>query len=667
MTLQPDLFATVAQPTDVGALDRRAAARADARPDARPDARAHVPTPEALRALGVLRDVDVHFARTAARLAGVDDALVLLGLAVASRAPGAGHVCAELDAPERLVRLEAAASVPWPDARAWRDALAASAVVADAREAAAHPACPLVLDGPRLYLARYWAYQQRLLAALAARAAVLRADVHLPTLAAGLERFFPEASRKGPPPDLQRAAAAAAVLRGMAVVTGGPGTGKTTTVLAVLALLVEQARALGLATPRIALAAPTGKAAARMADSIARELVRLQVPADVAAAIPRDATTLHRLLGWQPHQPTRFRHHAERPLAADVVVVDEGSMVDLALMAKLLDAVPPTARLVLLGDRDQLVSVEAGTILADVCGDGDGAYGAAWAARLAAVGAPATVDPTVGAAGPAIGDCVVRLRVSRRYDDGGGIGALARAVNAGDAERALAVLADDPTRQVAWIPLDAGAGDARALPPAVRELVAGGYRRAVRLDGARSALEAIDGFRVLAAHRAGTFGAAGLNAAAVELLAREGTVPREAATSRWWRGQPVMITENDHAQELYNGDVGVVLADAGGALRVWFRAADGVGFRGLAPARLPAHQTVFAMTVHKSQGSEFDEVVLVLPPRPSPVLTRELLYTGVTRAKSRVTVVGSAEVLRAGIAERVQRASGLREALWGAG
>ncbi|MDF1504131.1 exodeoxyribonuclease V subunit alpha [Roseisolibacter sp. H3M3-2] len=662
MTTQRDLFAAappavppVAQPEDVGALDRRWSPRDAASPGDPLAAR---------RATRALRDVDVHFARAAARLAGGVDPLVLLGLAAASRASGDGHVYAELDAPERLVRLEGAAAVAWPDPAAWRAALEASPVVATAREAAESPGCPLVLDGHRLYLARYWGYQRRLLAAGGARAALQRADVDRAALAAGLARYFPEADRAGPPPDLQRAAAAAAVLRALVRVTGGPGTGKTTTVLDVRDHLVEQARALGLAPVLIALAAPTGKAAARMGDAIARELARLAVPADVAAAIPRAATTLHRLLGWQPHQPTRFRHDAARPLPADVVVVDEGSMVDLALMAKLLDAVPEGARLVLLGDRDQLVSVEAGTILADVCGDDDAGCSPAWAERLAAVGAPLSpAVATPAAPTPAVADCVVRLRVSRRFTADGGIGALARAVNAGDADAALAVLRRDPTGQVTWLPLDAAAADVRALPAALREGLVAGYRRAVRVDGPKAALAAFDAFRVLAAHRERTFGAQGLNAAVVDALVRERTVPREAAGGRWWPGQPVMVTENDHAQELYNGDVGVVLSEPGGALRVWFRAADG-GVRGLAPARLPAHETVFAMTVHKSQGSEFDEVVLVLPPRPSPVLTRELLYTGVTRARQRVTVVGTEEVLRAAIAERVQRASGLREALW---
>jgi exodeoxyribonuclease V alpha subunit len=253
----------------------------------------------------------------------------------------------------------------------------------------------------------------------------------------------------------------------------------------------------------------------------------------------------------------------------------------------------------------------------------------------------------------------VRLTRSRRFDAGGGIGALARAINDGDADAALAVLADDPSGAVRLVAVDG----ARAPVAALRRHALPEYGRAVRTEGPAAALDALDRLRVLAAHRAGPFGVAGLNACVVEELARDGALPRDAVGAPWFHGQPVLVTANDATLELANGDVGVVLRDgAGGTLRAWFR--DGAGVRPVAPSRLPAHEPVFAMTVHKSQGSEFDEVVLVLPPRPSPVLTRELLYTGVTRARRRVTVVGTAESVRGAIAERVQRASGLREALW---
>ena len=622
-----------------------------------------------LRAAGVLRDVDVHFARVAGRLAAESDPLVLLGMAAASRAPGAGHACVELARPDRLVRAEPGArgreapAVAWPDATAWRAALTASTAVATPAEFAAGGRRPLVLDGDRLYLARHWEYERRLVGALAARAGRTCDGVDETALAAGLDRLFPPG-----PHDAtdgvhggQRAAATTAVRRHLAVITGGPGTGKTTTVCRVLALLAEQAIARGEAPPRIVLAAPTGKAAARLAESVCAGIAALALAAAVAAAIPRVATTLHRLLGWQPRTPTRFRHGADLPLPADVVVVDEASMVDLALMAKLVDAVAPDARLVLLGDHDQLASVEAGSVLADLCG-GD-----------AASRAPTNMPNVPSNGTPPVAACVVRLTRSYRFDGRGAIGRLAAAVNAGDADAALAILRGGPaggddgsgTDEVAFVELaDGRAGEAQAARLCARS--AGAYARAARSSGPHAALDAFDALRILAAHRGGAWGVGGLNDVVVRHLAGTGDLPPDAGARPWYHGQPVLVTENDPTVELFNGDVGVVLADGDGrSLRAWFRSGSAGGVRGVAPARLPAHETVYAMTVHKSQGSQFDAVVLVLPPRPSPVLTRELLYTGVSRARRRVTVVGSEATLRAGIADRVQRAGGVRDALWG--
>jgi exodeoxyribonuclease V alpha subunit len=367
-----------------------------------------------------------------------------------------------------------------------------------------------------------------------------------------------------------------------------------------------------------------------------------------------------------PRRPTRFLRGADDPLPADVVVVDEVSMVDLALMAKLLDAVPTTARLILLGDRDQLASVEAGAILGDICA-GDGAErSAAFVERLTSLGCDGGDAPGDGAAS-GLRDCIVRLTHSHRFRAGSGIGAVARAVNAGDATAALAALrrpgdatldrrsADDATLHVP----PEQARDARAI----REVAVAGYRDFLSAATPTEALDRLDRFRVLCAHREGAFGAAGLNEAIAGWLEAAGLL-RRGGEGGWYHGRPIIVTENAHQLQLYNGDTGVILEEEGRP-RAFFRAADGDGIRSLAPTRLPAHDSVFAMTVHRSQGSEFARVVLVLPSRPSAVLTRELLYTGLTRARESVLVVGSPAVLRAAIAERVQRASGLRERLWG--
>jgi exodeoxyribonuclease V alpha subunit len=638
-------------------------------------ARAELPALERLRAAGVLRDVDVHFARTTASLVDERDPLVLLGLAMASHAPGAGHVCVELSAPDRVGPRErgedewAAERAWWPEREEWTAALAASPVVATPEAWASGEARALVLDGERLYLARYWAYERRLLRALSARARNVRDDVDEALLGEGLARLFPRGANAPDGPDLQRAAACAAVLRSLAVITGGPGTGKTTTVLRVLALLVEQAAARSTPSPRIRLAAPTGKAAARLSASLRDGLARFGIPSDVAGAIPTTATTIHRLLGAQARTPTRFRHDAANPLAADVVVVDEASMADLALAAKLVDAVPADARLILLGDPDQLVSVEAGAILGDVCGDASGGDASArrsraFAARLVALcDEPALAERCAPEHErvPAIADCIVRLTASRRFRDDAGIGALVRAINEGDADRALAVLADDPSGEVSFLALDGSRADVAAI----RRLTVPRYRPVARARGPKEALDALDAFRVLAAHREGPLGVAGLNDAIARALAGEGTIPRAAAGDAWYAGQPILVTANDPALDLYNGDVGIALRETDGSLRAWFRATEGDGVRGIAPARLPAHETTFAMTVHKAQGSEFDDVVLVLPSRASRVLTRELLYTAVSRARRTVTVIGNGEVVRGAIGRRIERGSGLGDGLWG--
>ena len=626
------------------------------------------------RQAGVLGAVDVHLARALGRLVPATDDTVLLGAALAARAPGVGHVCVELSGIRDAVRLEEGdetEQLPWPEPEAWRQALASSRLVGDGE-----PITPLVLEGDRLYLHRLWSYQRRLADALRLRARDF-VDVDQEVLADGLSRLFPDAGQ-------QALAAAVALTRKLAIITGGPGTGKTTTVVRLLALVLEQRP-----TARIALLAPTGKAAARMAESVRTQLDDLAVDESVKAAVPSEAATIHRALGWQPDKPTRFRHGADDPLPVDVVVVDECSMVDLALMAKLVEAVPANARLVLLGDRDQLASVEAGTVLADLCGAGLPPRGASTALRerlraldpglesrlddpgtLGAGEAPTaqaalpmtTVSGPAAAPGaPGLQDSLVELTRTYRFDEKSGIGTLARALRAGRGPLATALLRHErtfhpegrPYADLALFELD----DVDAL----RAQVVEGYRGLCLAPDPAEALRALDRFRVLCAHRRGARGVEALNRAAARWLAAAGLLRPEG---RHYPGLPVLVTRNDYGLGLFNGDVGVLATDPDtGSLRAWFPYRDGL--RALHPARLPAHEPVFAMTVHKSQGSEVDEVLLVLPEVHTRVLTRELLYTGVTRARRSVVVAGSAEVLEAGIADPVRRASGLRDLLWG--
>lgn len=618
-------------------------------------------TVEALQAAELLSPLDLHLTRTLERLSGgAMTPPAALGICVVSRAVRAGHVCVDVRALGGTPVLgedgEPVGSLLHPAAAEWEAALHASPVVGSPEDRT-----PLVLDGSgRLYLRRFWSWQATLAASLLARASDDGGTVDGQRLKEGLDRLFPHGPPEGSAVDWQRTAAQLAVLRRFCVVSGGPGTGKTSTVVKMLALLMEQSLGAEAPLPAVLLVAPTGKAAARLTESIQAAKARLDVTDEVRAAIPEEARTIHRALGVIGGSTTRFRHGADRPLAADVVLVDEASMVDLALMTRLVAAVPRHARLILLGDKDQLASVEAGAVLGDVCNAGrPWSYSRALAKELEqTTGDVLPLDPE-SPVEPTFGDAVVHLKHSYRFRADSGVAALARAINAGDAEQARGVLEDAQMPDVSLHE----ALPAKGLGKTLRQRVVDSFREVVAADGARDKLAAFDGFRVLAAHRSGPAGVSGLNREIEQALATAGLIdPR----SEWYPHRPIMVMENDYQVGLFNGDIGMILEQPDGGRAAVFVTSSGE-VRSVPPARLPAHQTVFAMTVHKSQGSEFTEIALVLPPRPSPVTTRELVYTAVTRARSVARVLGTPDVLDAAIAARVVRSSGLRRALWGAG
>jgi exodeoxyribonuclease V alpha subunit len=518
----------------------------------------------------------------------------------------------------------------WMDPAVWRQAVEESPLVEG-------EGAPLVLDSAgRIYLARYFGHQERLAGELLSRAGRTRDDLDLEVLRDGILRLFPSAGS-----DLQRVGALTAVLRSFSVISGGPGTGKTATVVRILALLIEQALARGESPPTALLFAPTGKAAARMGAAIRSSLEQLDVSDEVRAAIPLDAKTIHRGLG-STGRPTRFRHGRDSPLVADVVIVDEASMIAFALLARLVDAVPRGARLVLLGDKDQLASVEAGAVLGDICNAGEPwGYSPGWASRIASFAG----DDLGQGQGPVgeVGDCVVQLTHSWRFGDDSGVGSLARAVNAGDAPGVLALLRGSDCPDVRLVEFSG------ELPSALVNDAMDRFGPWVAADDVEGKLRAFGRFRILCAHRRGRYGADAVNR---RVAAR---VPADA-------GEPVLVTENDYVLDLYNGDVGMVMETADG-LRAFFGSPGG-DLRSFAPARLPGHSACYAMTVHKSQGSEFDHVAVLLPGEPSPILTRELLYTAVTRARVSVTVYSPASILRSAVERRIERASGLRDILW---
>jgi exodeoxyribonuclease V alpha subunit len=614
---------------------------------------------------GVLVAADVHVARRLARLGGDDDEAVLLAAALAVRAPRLGHVCTDLSAVRHTVTVDADVPVdlqalPWPDAARWVARLQASPLVSAGPDGPDDR--PLRLVGTWLYLDRYWREERQVAADLRARAEEAAPGVDVAVLADGLSRLF-----DGPASDLQRLAAASAVLRRLAVVAGGPGTGKTTTVARILALLDEQAAAAGRAPPLVALAAPTGKAAARLEEAIHDEAANLSIAdATRARLLATSASTLHRLLGTRPDSRSRFRHHRGNRLPHEVVVVDETSMVSLSLMAKLVEAVRAGARLVLVGDPEQLASVEAGAVLGDIVGPAAGGLlmrgparaRLAQAAGISASGVPGAEPP----AGAAIGDGVVVLRRVHRF--GGGIASLAEAVRAGNADQAVAVLGEG-LDDVRWIPLDvaeadtSSGGDLRTVRDAV---VAAGRRvtAAARAGRAAAAIEALGAFRLLCAHRRGRHGVDRWMDTVERWLATE--IDGYARDGAWYVGRPLLVTENDYGLRLYNGDTGVVVATEDGRVTAVFeRRGELLHF---APTRLAAVETVHAMTVHKSQGSQFDSVAVVLPDPASPILTRELLYTAITRARRHLILVASEEAVHRATARPIARSSGLRRWLW---
>src|SRR5690554_2959468 len=764
---------------------------------------AHSATTEALRdtqalfalldrwvARGWLRALDRAFAAFLAREVPDAPAPLLLAAALASHQLGRGHVC--LDLAQTLAEPDLALSLP-PEGDSLEDppplpsALLGELTLADWQEALTHPlivghgpgSTPLVLDATRLYLRRYWHHEREIRHHIAARLgksddtcrspgspAVRRIDegadrrpaetthtAETETLSAALSALFPPSTTL----DWQKAACALATRTPFAVITGGPGTGKTTTVVKLLALLQTLALGEGRRALRIRLAAPTGKAAARLNESIAGQVSSLQLEGlapllaapekpegsnplwepDLSAkegasrfdiyhlrrAIPTEVTTLHRLLGSRP-DTRHFRHNARHPLPLDVLVVDEASMVDVEMMAALLDALPPRARLVLLGDKDQLASVEAGSVLGDLCARAEGGHyrpeTADWLAEATGQALPPEmIDP----AGAPLDQAIAMLRVSHRFDAASGIGQLARAVNrdAASREKRAAIrkvlghgyadlshlkLETDRDRGLERLVVSghpagfpdrgksAGEGrivNGKTLPPPV------GYRHYLEVmqnldvmkhaspeanpdgesdrealdDWARQVLAAHGQFQLLCALRRSPWGVEGLNERIRAALEKEGLIDSGDGRRLWYPGRPVLVTRNDYGLGLMNGDIGITLAlpqpsgegnaHQGPALRVAFPAGDGSGrIKWVLPSRLQAVETVFAMTVHKSQGSEFTHTALLLPDTPNPILTRELVYTGITRARHWLTLVetGRGQLLDA-VERRVMRVSGL--------
>ena len=662
-----------------------------------------------LMAHGVLRPLDLQFAKFLGQQEkNSDKNLIMLLAAMTSHELGKGHVCIDIEQVEQgdLFTLPAkyrdALLALVPEKNQWISELSAASTVSNGTEAT-----PLAFDGTRLYLQRYWSFEQRVANRITKAAQSVAVNPQLSNtldelftrqyhfLFSGLKKLennnqvsrqqlvcdmldvvgsssseldwqaidavllaATKSSELDPLDNLiptkhcvnwQKVAAAVALTRRFSVISGGPGTGKTTTVTKLLASLVTQAQQDNK-NIAIKLVAPTGKAAARLTESIGQAVQSIGLAPEVKEAIPTDASTLHRLLGYIPNQ-VDFRHNKANPLHLDVLVVDEASMVDLPMMARLLDAVPEHARVILLGDKDQLASVEAGAVLGDICQFTKMGYSQNQAQQLSQLtGFNLPAQPHNNA----VADSLCMLQKSYRFDARSGIGQLAKAINEGSKFKVEAVW----TKGFSDIRFHDLSNDSYN---AMITMMVNGYRSYLGHihadDKPEGVLKAFSQIQLLCAMREGDFGVVGLNQRIEKALKKSDLIPH--GDEIWYSGRPVMVTQNDYGVGLYNGDIGIAMPDPiDQRLRVYFDMPDG-SIRGVLPSQLPEHETVYAMTIHKSQGSEFEHTVLALPAEFSPILTRELIYTGVTRAKKKLDLFVTEKVVARGVMIKTQRNSGL--------
>ena len=599
-----------------------------------------------------LSELDYRFARFLGRLDGTFDVNLLLASALVSRYRGEGHICIDLvEFAGTVIEPQGSEPLICPPLETWLNALAVSPVVGGPGDYR-----PLILNGTRLYLYGYWDYETKLADALknlAGNTFEVFDELHLKD---SFERIFPHGDNDGETDvDWRKVAAFASFRSGLCVISGGPGTGKTFAVARILALLIEQNRHGQL---NIALTTPTGKAATRLQEAIKKAKAGLNCDESVKASIPEEASTIHRLLGSIPNSPS-FRFNRDNPLPKDIVIVDEASMVDLALFSMLAQAIRPQSRLILLGDKDQLASVEAGSVLGDISDTGNiHRFSPSFIenCRRATVEEIYESDPGAAAG---MNDCIVQLSKNYRFSRTSGILALSQAVNAGNGSQAMDLTKNKNIGDIHWKSLPRP----DELPRHLRDWITKRYTAYLEASDPLEAFDLFNRSRIICALREGPYGIYNLNISIEHILQKNGLIVRNG---RWYSGRPIMITQNDYNLRLFNGDIGITMTDheKGGEPWVFFMGPDG-SIRSFPPLRLPDHETVYAMTVHKSQGSEFDEVLLVLPDRDARVLTRELIYTAITRAKEEIQIWGKEDIFLTAIQRRIRRSSGLRDALWG--
>lgn len=579
-----------------------------------------------------LSPLDIHFAKLMLKLSHTSSSDLFLASALVSRFTRDGHICLNLSNgfpvwDETEIGLE-----PF-DMSNWRQSLIKFPVVGMPGDFK-----PLILDDAgRLYLYRYWEYEKKLADCLLERIKKPVNNDHVPEI---LTKFPSTVS-----PDWQKIAVYMALTHQFCAISGAPGTGKTTTIAKILAALLEQSP-----NTKIILAAPTGKAAARLKEAIHNQKDLFDKHLN---RIPQETYTLHRLLGTIPYPPF-FRYNETNKLIADTVIIDEASMADLPMISRLIQALPSTARLILIGDMDQLASVNPGAVFADICTAGDiSAFSESFCnGCLKATGEHIVPTSTHVSA---MSDCLIKLQTNYRFSATSGIHTISQAINSGKTDVIGELLSTNRFDDISWKDLP----EPNALKEQLQNIVVNGFTPYLIESQIEDIFDRFRNFRILCANKAGPYGVVTLNRIVEKILSDKNLIFPQRT---YYRGKPVIITQNDYHLNLFNGDMGIVLTDSDGDLKVFFMNVDG-RIRKIHPARLPAHETAFAMTVHKSQGSEFDQILLILSDRYSPIFTRELIYTGITRARKQAIICGKKDIFYKAVSEKIQRSSGLKHAL----
>ena len=602
---------------------------------------------EILRDQGQILDIDLEWCRFLSRQHPTASSQVLLAACLTSYLYRQGDVCLILDsyAGQPVFNdFEGETGCVVSELKEWRRELEESHVVGSPGDFK-----PLILDDDRLYMHKLWHYEKTLAEKLISRSDDQVSQLDECLLKDGLRRLFSSSDEQT---DWQQIAAAVTVRNKLSIISGGPGTGKTSTVVRILALLLEQAEKQNQ-QPNIVLTAPTGKAAARLQESIRSARDSIQVSDGIRSAIPDSAVTLHQLLGARRHT-SAFKHNEENPLPYDVIIVDEVSMVDQALMSKLMKALLKDTKLILLGDKDQLASVEAGSVLGDICLHAENSYSSGRADWLKSLSLELPHSSTSSNPKP-LTDNITLLTKSYRFESGSGISLLAESVNNGEVEEAIQLLAGDKHSDIGFTLLEDVSGLRRVIAQKVDQY----YSELAKNNSPERAFDILREFRILAAHRSGPWGIEYLNKLVEEILSRKKIIPKYR---QWYVGKPVIVNVNDYSLGLYNGDTGICLPNEEGELRIYFESEEDL--KEIIPNRLPNHNCAYALTVHKSQGAEFNHILLVLPVQLSKVVSRELIYTAVTRARTTVDVLSTKKTLRKGIASKLKRRSGLSSRLW---